>query len=137
MTDQKDAAFVFFESTFQSLFCIHIQMVGGLIQEQDIGVTVDQLAKPYLGLFSTAQDAYLAFDMLCGKSAFSQCGTDLILCVNPARALRYRWYGCRLSLPVQNSRSGDFLPVRTYRQEPGSVRGYFLKEWFFRCRWYR
>ena len=56
MTDQKDAAFVFFESTFQSLFCIHIQMVGGLIQEQDIGVTVDQLAKPYLGLFSTAQD---------------------------------------------------------------------------------
>ena len=81
MTDQKDAAFVFFESTFQSLLCIHIQMVGGLIQEQDIGVTVDQLAKPYLGLFSTAQDAYLAFDVLCGKSAFSQCGTDLILCV--------------------------------------------------------
>ena len=56
-------------------------MVGGLIQEQDIGITVDQLAKPYLGLFSTAQDAYLAFDVLCGKSAFSQCGTDLILCV--------------------------------------------------------
>ena len=54
MADEKDTSAVFPENFFQLVFCIHIQMVGGLIQKQDIGITVHQFTETDLCLLTTA-----------------------------------------------------------------------------------
>ena len=79
MADEKDASPVFTESFFQLIFCIYIQVIGGLIQEKDIGVTVYQLAEAYLRLLTTTSDTHLTLDMLGRQATFCQCGTYLIL----------------------------------------------------------
>ena len=54
MADEKDTSTVFPESFFQLVFCIHIQMIGWLIQKQNVGITVYQFAETNLSLLTTA-----------------------------------------------------------------------------------
>jgi len=54
MADEKDTSAIFPESFFQLIFCIHIQMVGWLIQKKNVGITIYQFAETDLGLLTTA-----------------------------------------------------------------------------------
>ena len=54
MADQKDAASVFQERTFQFFFCVYIQMIGGFVQQQDIGFRIQNLTQADLCLFPAA-----------------------------------------------------------------------------------
>ena len=60
MANQKNTSFVFLKRFFQRFLCIHVKMIGRLIQDQQIRVPVDQLTKSYLCLFTTTQYPYLA-----------------------------------------------------------------------------
>ena len=79
MADEKDTSTVFPESFFQLVFCIHIQMIGWLIQKQNVGITVYQFTETNLSLLTTALDTDLTFDVFGCKAAFCQRGTDFIL----------------------------------------------------------
>ena len=79
MANQKNTSFVFLKRFFQRFLCIHVKMIGRLIQDQQIRVPVDQLTKSYLCLFTTTQYPYLALNMLGSESAFCKGGTHFIL----------------------------------------------------------
>ena len=44
MTDEKNTALVFFQGAFQLLLGIYIQMVGWLVQKEDVGWFIQNLA---------------------------------------------------------------------------------------------
>ena len=56
-------------------------MVCRLVEQENIGLGIHDLAQTYLCLLTTTQNADLTLYMLCGQTTFCQCGTDLILCV--------------------------------------------------------
>ena len=41
VADEEDAAFVYLKGAPQLLFGFHIQMVGGLVQKEDVGLPVN------------------------------------------------------------------------------------------------
>ena len=54
MTDHEDAAAIIEKGPPQLLLRIHVQMIGGLVQEKDICLFVNQLAQAHLGLLAAA-----------------------------------------------------------------------------------
>ena len=44
VANHKDTALVFLQGTLQLVLGVHVQVVGRLVQKQDIGFTVDQFA---------------------------------------------------------------------------------------------
>ena len=54
MADEQDTSLVFLQRPLQLVFGVHIQMVRGLVQEEEVGVAVDELAEADLGLLATA-----------------------------------------------------------------------------------
>ena len=81
MADQKDGALIFRQRPPQLGLGVRVQMVCGLIQKQQVGGPVQQLAKAYLGLFAAGKYSDLAFDVLGGQAAFRQGRPDLKLAV--------------------------------------------------------
>lgn len=70
MAYHENAAVILPKGAFKLRLGIHIQMIGRLIQKQDIAFPVYDPAKPYLCLFPAAQYLYLAFNVLGGQPAF-------------------------------------------------------------------
>ena len=81
MADQENTSLIFDQSLLQSFFGIHIQVVGRLVQKQDICFFVYQFAQTHLCLFTTAQYTHLALDMLGSKPAFCKSGPYFILSI--------------------------------------------------------
>ena len=54
MADKQDTFLVLLQCPFQFVLGIHVQVVGGLVQEEEVGVAVDELAEADLGLLATA-----------------------------------------------------------------------------------
>ena len=54
MADHEKTAFVVGQGAPQFRLGVHIQVIGGLVQQQYIGLPVKNLAQPYLGLFTAA-----------------------------------------------------------------------------------
>ena len=54
MAYHENAAFIGQQSPLQFCLGIHIQMIGRLVQQQDIGFLVDELAQPDLCLLTAA-----------------------------------------------------------------------------------
>ena len=54
MAYHEDTAFLGQQSPLQFCLGVHIQMIGRLVQQQDIGFLVDELAQPYLCLLTAA-----------------------------------------------------------------------------------
>ena len=54
MTDHEDAAAIIEKGPPQLILRIHVQMIGGLVQEKDICLFVNQLAQAHLGLLAAA-----------------------------------------------------------------------------------
>lgn len=77
--DEQDAALVFLERTLQLVLGIDIEMVGRLVQHEQVRLVVDQLAQPHLGLLSAAQHRNLALDMLGRQAAAGERGAHLEL----------------------------------------------------------
>ena len=55
-------------------------MVCRLIEEQDVGLFIDEFTKSDFCLFSTTEDTNLAFDVFGGKPTFGKGRADFILC---------------------------------------------------------
>ena len=53
MADHEDAALVFLEGALEGILGIHVEVVGGLVQEQYVGVPVDEFAETDLGLLAS------------------------------------------------------------------------------------
>ena len=83
VANHQNAPFVFRQSAEKLVLCVLIEMVCGLVQKENVGRTVDQLAEAHFRLLAAAEDAYLTLDVLRGQSAFCQRGTDF--------KLRKRW----------------------------------------------
>ena len=54
MADEQDTSLVFLQRPLQLVFGVHIQVIGGLVQQQEVGFPVDELAQPDLGLLAAA-----------------------------------------------------------------------------------
>ena len=72
MTDEKNTALVFFQGTFQLFLGIYIQMVGWLVQKEDVGWFIQNLAQPDLSLLATGEYTHLTFDVFCSQTTFGQ-----------------------------------------------------------------
>ena len=72
MTDEKNTALVFFQGTFQLFLGIYIQMVGWLVQKEDVGWFIQNLAQPDLSLLATGEYTYLTFNVFCSQTTFGQ-----------------------------------------------------------------
>ena len=81
MAYHQNASAICDQCTLQFVLGIHIEVVGGLVEDEYIGGTVDQLAETHLCLFTAGQDFDKAFNMLGCKAAFCEGGTHLILAV--------------------------------------------------------
>ena len=79
MAYHQNASAICDQCTLQFVLGIHIEVVGGLVEDEYIGGTVDQLAETHLCLFTAGQDFDKAFNMLGCKAAFCEGGTHLIL----------------------------------------------------------
>ena len=79
MADEKQGSPVFPKSLFQGILSVCIQVIGGLIQKQDVGIPVDQFAQADLRLLASAQYPHLALDVLGSQAAFGKGGADFIL----------------------------------------------------------
>ena len=78
MAYHQNASAICDQCTLQFVLGIHIEVVGGLVEDEYIGGTVDQLAETHLCLFTAGQDFDKAFNMLGCKAAFCEGGTHLI-----------------------------------------------------------
>lgn len=54
MADEKDTAFIFTEGAFEFILGVHIQMIGRLVQKQDVGFSVNDFTETDFGLLTTA-----------------------------------------------------------------------------------
>ena len=81
MAYHQNASAICDQCTLQFVLGIHIEVVGGLVEDEYIGGTVDQLAETHLCLFTAGQDFDKTFNMLGCKAAFCEGGTHLILAV--------------------------------------------------------
>ncbi len=114
-------------SLFQGILSVCIQVIGRLIQKQDVGITVDELAQADLRLLASAQYPHLALDVFGSQAAFGKGGADFIL-VKGRKFLPDFFNTGRLfynPLPARNSRAIDFLPVRRCRKEEAPGPGCF------------
>ena len=80
MADQQNTSLIFLKSFFQFCFCVNIEVVGRLVQQQNIALTVQNFAETYFCLLAAAQYTHLTLDVFGGQTAFCQHGTDLVLC---------------------------------------------------------
>ena len=81
MADQENASLIFDQCLLQSFFCIHIQMVGRLVQKQNVRFFIHQLTQTHLRLFPATQYTYLTFNMLGSQTAFGESRPHLILSI--------------------------------------------------------
>lgn len=72
MAYHQNASAICDQCTLQFVLGIHIEVVGGLVEDEYIGGTVDQLAETHLCLFTAGQDFDKAFNMLGCKAAFAR-----------------------------------------------------------------
>ena len=79
MADHENAAFVFHERPLELRLGVHVEVVGGLVEDQKVGRAAHQLAEPDFGLLAAGEDADLALDMLGRQAAFGERRTDLVL----------------------------------------------------------
>ena len=79
MADEKQGSPVFPKGLFQGILSVCIQVIGRLVQKQDVGIPVDQLAQADLRLLASAQYPHLALDVLGSQAAFGKGGADFIL----------------------------------------------------------
>lgn len=64
MGDCQNRAIIALEELLQPLDSLHVQMVGRLIEQQDVGTAQQQLGQPYLGLLSAGEGGEAAVVLL-------------------------------------------------------------------------
>ena len=79
MADHENAAFVFHERPLELRLGVHVEVVGGLVEDQKVGRAPHQLAEADFGLLAAREDADFALDMLGRQAAFGERRTDLVL----------------------------------------------------------
>ena len=79
VADHKDGSFVLFQCVFQFIFRIHIKVVGRLVEDEEVGFAVDEFAEAHFGLLASRENTHEAFNVLGGKAAFGEGGTDFVL----------------------------------------------------------
>ena len=79
MADHENASFVFHERPLELRLGVHVEVVGGLVEDQKVGRAAHQLAEADLGLLAAGEDADLALDMLGRQAAFGERRTDFVL----------------------------------------------------------
>ena len=72
MAHHENASTIFLQRTFQFVFGIHIQMVGGLIEHQQVACPVDKFAEAQLGLLTSALYFHTALDMFGSQTTLCQ-----------------------------------------------------------------
>ena len=72
MAYEQHVSAVFLKSTLKFFLCIHIQVVGGLVKDQEVGFLVNKLAKPYLGLLASASTTILLSICLVVRPHFAR-----------------------------------------------------------------
>ena len=83
--DIQDSALVGVERIFQDFLGDHIQMIGGLVQDQEVGLGEHELGQGYASLLAAAQIADPLEDFLACEEEGSQKAADL--CVVHGRVL--------------------------------------------------
>ena len=81
MADQENASLIFDQCLLQSFFCIHIQMIGRLVQKQNVRFFIHQLTQTHLRLLPATQYTYLTFNMLGSQTAFGESRPHFILSI--------------------------------------------------------
>ena len=79
VADHENAAFVVHERPLELRLGVHVEVVGGLVEDQKVRGAAHQLAKADFGLFAAGEDFDLALDVLGGEAAFGQGGADFVL----------------------------------------------------------
>ena len=55
MGDEDEGVFILLEISLQPLDVLHVQVVGGLVQQQDVGLFQQQLSQKNLGSLSAGE----------------------------------------------------------------------------------
>lgn len=79
MADHEDAALVFFKGALQLFFGVHIEVVGGLVEDQEVGGAAHQFAEADFGLLAAGEDPDFALDVLGCEAAFGEGRADFVL----------------------------------------------------------
>ena len=72
MGNQQNGSLIFLKSPLQLCLGVHIQMIGRLIQHQQVYGLLHNLAKPHLGSLTTRENHHLGGNMLIGKTTGCQ-----------------------------------------------------------------
>ena len=70
---------VFFKGALQLFFGVHIEVVGGLVEDQEVGGAAHQFAEADFGLLAAGEDPDFALDVLGCEAAFGEGRADFVL----------------------------------------------------------
>ena len=79
MAYKKNGSLISLKGRFQSFSCLYIHMVGGLIQNQEIGAALQKLCQHQSGLFPAGQGAYFSGSLLSRKEIGAQDRPHLLM----------------------------------------------------------
>ena len=79
VADHENAAFVVHERPLELRLGVHVEVIGGLVEDQKVGGATNQFAEADFGLLAAGEDADFALDMLRCEAAFGERRTDFVL----------------------------------------------------------
>jgi len=79
MRDEQERSLIGDQSVLENLLCAHINVVGGLVHEQEIGLGQHQACQKKPGLFAAGQRAHSLKHIVAGKKKGGQDAPQLAL----------------------------------------------------------